>query len=146
MEQKIIEEQKVKKEEQEKKKADDLWSSFMSDVGSRPTSKSSLSQSPSSSTVSKVFIFLIFCGSIFILGIYFFLSSKISISFKFSITHLIINIIKSMSVKYRAFPCLFHCFTSQFQRHPNQKYYSTSDHEKTSFFVKRLDNFCTSNI
>jgi hypothetical protein len=34
LEQNIIEEQKLKKEEQEKKKADDLWSSFMSDVGS----------------------------------------------------------------------------------------------------------------
>jgi hypothetical protein len=43
LEQNIIEEQKLKKEEQEKKKADDLWSSFMSDVGSRP--KPSPSQS-----------------------------------------------------------------------------------------------------
>jgi hypothetical protein len=67
LEQNIIEEQKLKKEEQEKKKADDLWSSFMSDVGSRP--KPSPSQSPSSSTVSKVIIFLIFCSSIFISNI-----------------------------------------------------------------------------
>ncbi|XP_076112839.1 craniofacial development protein 1-like [Mytilus galloprovincialis] len=36
LEENIKEEQKQRKEEQEKKKADDLWSSFMSDVGTRP--------------------------------------------------------------------------------------------------------------
>jgi hypothetical protein len=32
-------EQEEKKKEQEKKRADDLWSSFMSDVGKRPEKK-----------------------------------------------------------------------------------------------------------
>lgn len=36
LEEQIKLEQEKKKEEQEKKKADDLWSSFMSDVGTRP--------------------------------------------------------------------------------------------------------------
>ncbi|CAC5384831.1 unnamed protein product [Mytilus coruscus] len=41
LEENIKEEQKLRKEEQEKKKADDLWSSFMSDVGTRPKPKAS---------------------------------------------------------------------------------------------------------
>uniref|UniRef100_A0A8W8KAL1 Craniofacial development protein 1 n=1 Tax=Magallana gigas TaxID=29159 RepID=A0A8W8KAL1_MAGGI len=45
----IKQEQVAKKEEQEKKKADDLWSSFLSDVGSRPKSKPA---TPSGSSVT----------------------------------------------------------------------------------------------
>ncbi|VDI51521.1 Hypothetical predicted protein [Mytilus galloprovincialis] len=53
LEENIKEEQKQRKEEQEKKKADDLWSSFMSDVGTRPkkaaSSPSVTSPAPSGS-------------------------------------------------------------------------------------------------
>ena len=35
----IVREKEQKKEEQERKKADDLWSSFMSDVGKGPPKK-----------------------------------------------------------------------------------------------------------
>lgn len=52
LEENIKEEQKLRKEEQEKKKADDLWSSFMSDVGTRPKPKASPSHSVTSSASS----------------------------------------------------------------------------------------------
>lgn len=51
LEEKIKEEQKLRKEEQEKKRADDLWSSFMSDVGKKP--KSDSSSSVESAPISK---------------------------------------------------------------------------------------------
>ena len=41
LEEQIKLEQEKKKEEQEKKRADDLWSSFMSDVGKPPPKKTS---------------------------------------------------------------------------------------------------------
>ena len=47
-------EQETKKEEQEKKKADDLWSSFLSDVGSRPKPKPATPSGSSLASISKV--------------------------------------------------------------------------------------------
>lgn len=47
-------EQETKKEEQEKKKADDLWSSFLSDVGSRPKPKQATPSGSSLASISKV--------------------------------------------------------------------------------------------
>lgn len=47
----IKKEQEAKIEEQEKKKADDLWSSFLSDVGSRPKSKPA---TPSGSSLASI--------------------------------------------------------------------------------------------
>ncbi|XP_022340303.2 craniofacial development protein 1-like isoform X1 [Crassostrea virginica] len=46
-------EQETKKEEQEKKKADDLWSSFLSDVGSRPKPKPATPSGSSLASISK---------------------------------------------------------------------------------------------
>lgn len=55
LEEKIRLEQHQRKAEQEKKKADDLWSSFMADVGHKPKPKASLNvTSNTSSTVTKV--------------------------------------------------------------------------------------------
>lgn len=58
LEKQIQEEQKQKKEVQEKKRADDLWASFMADVGKRPEKKtgnsSASSASVSTSVVSKI--------------------------------------------------------------------------------------------
>ena len=54
------EELEKKKEEQEKKRADDLWSSFLKDVGppkkAKPSTSVTSSSNPSSSVTSKVSI------------------------------------------------------------------------------------------
>ena len=56
LEKEIVREKEQKKEEQEKKKADDLWSSFMSDVGKGPPKKTALAASGLGSlgTISRV--------------------------------------------------------------------------------------------
>ncbi|XP_062607201.1 craniofacial development protein 1-like [Saccostrea cucullata] len=49
----VKKEQEAKIEEQEKKKADDLWSSFLSDVGSRPKAKPATPSGSSLASMSK---------------------------------------------------------------------------------------------
>ena len=60
LEKQIQEEQKQKKEVQEKKKSDDLWASFMSDVGKRPDKKSTSGSGTSASLTNKVTLPLLY--------------------------------------------------------------------------------------